>query len=116
MIGFAYFDGELDVYSIVNLSPAQYLGRGMYGTYTVDVHRGGTFVYSGLANGGTGAFLGTPTLKFAAATTGWSVTAAQPSVWNGGITLNPANLDAVVGAAGFGGRAWDLTTGGILVQ
>jgi len=39
--------------------------------------------------------------------TGCSATNAKPAVWNCGITLSGANIDAAVGAAGFGGAAID---------
>ena len=48
------------------------------------------------------------TLNINGATTADSHTGAAPDVLNGGITVNPANIDAAAGAAGFGGEAFVL--------
>jgi hypothetical protein len=64
------------------------------------------FLSAGLAGG-------TP-LQLGGSTTGHSVIAGAPDVFNGGITILPASLDAVAGAAGFGGNAF--TPGGSSIQ
>jgi hypothetical protein len=88
-------------------------GFGLKGSFGFNVNPGATLGYKTSA---ATTFLGTTTLKINGDTTAWSVTTAQPSVWNGGITINVANLDAAVGAAGFGGFAVDFYGGGSIIK
>ena len=58
----------------------------------------------------TTTFIQTPASPFIqlnGVTTGHSVTAGSPDVFNGAITTTTAHLDAAVGAAGFGGNAFN---------
>lgn len=108
LLSLVYLDNEVDVYTQLNVSQNEYGATATYGAYTLNVKRGGVLTYVAPA---LSTFLGTPTLKFTTNTTGCSVTNASPAVWNCGISLTPANLDAAAGASGFGGSAIDRVNG-----
>lgn len=93
---------RVDVGAIALINNGSYSTRGLWGTYTVNVKPN---AFLGYQTSAATSFLATPTLQLNGGTTGWSVTSAQPSVWNGGITVNVTNLDAAAGASGFGGSA-----------
>lgn len=108
LLSLVFLDNEVDVYTQVNVSQNEYGSTAIYGTYTLNVKRGGVLTYVAPA---TSTFLGTPTLKFTTSTTGCSVTNASPAVWNCGINLTPTTLAAAAGASGFGGSAIDRVNG-----
>jgi hypothetical protein len=65
----------------------------------------GRLLYPSGAGAATAMFLLKGTMKINSQTTAYSVGTGAGAVWNGGITISPANLDAAVGVAGFGGNA-----------
>jgi hypothetical protein len=114
-LGNVYFLGALTqtISNLTAINNSLSYGLGIKGSFTINTNPGGVVGYGTSA---AASFLGTTTLKMNGATTACSVTLAIPAVWNCGITVNPTNLDAAAGAAGFGGRAIDLSSGSLFVK
>jgi uncharacterized delta-60 repeat protein len=114
IIGAAYWNGDMDIPNIFSLgagtaqvyvtSNAIYGVAALWGSGAINVHVGGDLGYSGSA---AGAFLKSGGLTLDGATTAnaFNLT-VNPGVWNTGITLTPANLDASIGTGGFGNIAY----------
>lgn len=101
-----YLDGT------VGIGGSMIVQTDVWGVYTLNVTPGIGSGFLGFTTSATASFLHTPTLKIGGATTAFSVTAAQPAVWNNAVTINVTNLDAAAGTTGFGGAAINPRTGG----
>lgn len=95
----------------VAASPEYGGAAAIWGPAFVLPYIGSQIRYAGTA---AGAFLnsGGLALTFGFYTTAWSVTTGQPAVWNGGVPLTPAALDACpASASAFCGYAEDFPSG-----
>lgn len=111
--GNVYVDTGVTVSSIgsifIGFSGGSLWGPGIYNQQTT-----GRTIYNGTATN----ILKITALRLNGGTTACSVGTGAVAVWNCGITLNAANLDAAVGIAGFGGVAYSpgggsFVTGGV---
>jgi hypothetical protein len=94
-------NASVEGYEAVDISVGglDYNQASVQGNCTIGISCGSQLVYQGLA---VATMPGVTQLKMDGATTASSFDGAT---WYGGINLTPANLDAAVGAAGFGGFA-----------
>jgi hypothetical protein len=85
--------------SAINPSPV------IWGPGILAVQGGCTLHYPSGAGGAVATFLQTGGFALNSGATAYSVGTGAAAVWNGGITVTAAALDAAVGIAGFGGIA-----------
>ena len=99
-IGSAYFGLGLVTYSYTTI------GTQAWGPGYLYVNAGAWLQYPTGASGAANSLLFGGAIHIDGATTACSHTGAAPDVVDCGISLTPANLDALQGAAGFGGYAY----------
>jgi hypothetical protein len=103
VIGPAYSDSSSGLNLFLYIAGVVQLVAPLYGNYKIVVQYQGILIYVGSA---VTLFLGTPSLTFNTVSTGTAVdSSADPTVLHPGRALTPANLDAAIGAGGFGGVA-----------
>lgn len=114
IVGTAFWNGDMDIPNISNVgggnaqlyvtSHAYYGVAALWGAGAINVHVGGDLGYSGTAAAAL--------LKLSGLTLDGDTTAnafnltVNPGIWNTGISLTAANLDAAIGSGGFGGIAY----------
>jgi hypothetical protein len=85
----------------------------VYGPGTISVDSSAVLTYAGTGNTATNIFLQTG-FNVDGSTTACSQSNGAASVINCGITLNPTNLDAAFGVAGFGSIAKSFLSGAVI--
>jgi hypothetical protein len=96
-----------------NTHHSNYATTALYGPGAIDVLYGSTFIYPDTASS---YFLLTGGVTISDLTTACSVGVGASAVWNCGITITPAHIDAAVGVAGFGGSAIVPQSGGCITN
>ena len=85
----------------------------LWGPGALNLQRTSRLNYPAGAGAATTSFLLTGGITINGSTTAYSINLGSGASWNGGITINAANLDAAAGASGFGGVAVVLGGGSI---